>query len=245
MKQKINFLLITMLFTLCLSACGKQPADQTDVTADRETLSETEQPETEAEDTDKTEPEKTEPEQPETDKTEREETAPEQAAAGSAEGFDMERISKSIIIKGQPFEVPVALCDLGEGWTWEEEWTQSDGGGALVYIYYEGEQWFGGTVENYYAGAEDQGSFYNLTIETDDCSIDGFVPYITTKQEVMEKYGEPLEIWERTGEYFYGFYGISHDGYYRTSNEQGLAIKFNDDDTVKWISIVYSIYDNE
>lgn len=30
-------------------------------------------------------------------------------------GFDIERVRKSIVVKGQPFEIPVALKDLKDG----------------------------------------------------------------------------------------------------------------------------------
>lgn len=58
-------------------------------------------------------------------------------------------------------------------------------------------------------GSEDEGVIYNLTIKTGDCSIDGLIPLESTRQDVVGKYGEPLEISERTGAYCYGT--IDHD----------------------------------
>lgn len=157
------------------------------------------------------------------------------------EGFDMERIRNSVIIKGQPFEIPIALSDLGEGWTWKEHensWVGSDGNG-LVYVYYNDEEWFVGTVRNYYEGDEAEGIIYNLGIETEDSSIDGLVPLVSTKQDVIERYGEPNEISEKSGNYHYGT--MNNDSTpLGPLNEQELSIAFDEKGTVIKIIITYS-----
>lgn len=158
-----------------------------------------------------------------------------------SEGFDMERIRNSVIIKGQPFEIPIALSDLGEGWTWKEHensWVGSEGNG-LVYVYYNDEEWFVGTVRNYYEGNEMEGIIYNLGIESEDSSIDGLVPLVSTKQEVIERYGEPNEISEKSGNYHYGTtnYDSTPLG---PLNEQELSIAFDEKDTVIKIIITYA-----
>lgn len=48
------------------------------------------------------------------------------------------------------------------------------------------------------------GFIYNLTFKTEDCSIDGRVPFELTRQDVIEKYGEPNEINEKFGNYHSG-----------------------------------------
>lgn len=161
------------------------------------------------------------------------------------EGFDMERIRTSIIIKGQSFEIPIALSDLGEEWTWKENeysWVGNYGIG-LVDVYYNDEEWFVGTAENYYDGAEDEGIIYNLTIRTEDCSIDGMVPFESTRQDLIGKYGEPTEIYTRTGDYPYHYvYGIRDvDAGLGPENEQTLTASIDENDTVICITISYYV----
>lgn len=156
------------------------------------------------------------------------------------EGFDMERIRKSVMIKGQSFDIPIALSDLGEGWTWKEHeasWAAGKGGG-LVYVYYNDEEWFVGSVRNYYEGSEDKGIICNLTIETDDCSIDGLVPLQSTKQDVIEKYGEPNEISEKSGYYHYiSMYNNTETA--EPSDDKVLVVGFDEDDVIIKIIINY------
>lgn len=155
------------------------------------------------------------------------------------EGFDMERIRNSVIIKGQPLEIPIALSDLGEGWTWKEHeasWASGNGSG-LVYVYYNDEEWFVGSVRNYYEGSEDEGIICNLTIETDDCSIDGLVPLQSTKQDVIEKYGEPNEIEKSVYYHYISTYNNTETA--ELSDDKVLVIGFDEDDIISMIIINY------
>ena len=145
--------------------------------------------------------------------------------------FDMKRALKSILVKGQPIELPLALSDLGEGFTWKKTdhaSCRSDGTGAVT-IYFHDEECFHTVAENYYEGAEEQGMIYEIRIKTDDCSIDGFVPGKTTKQEVIEKYGKRVMLSEITNIYVYG----SKDPDWGPR----LAIEFDQNDVVKEIFI--------
>lgn len=58
--------------------------------------------------------------------------------------FDIEYVRKQISIKGQPFEIPMALKDLKDGWTWKEHENShySADGSGLAYIYYNGKEMF-------------------------------------------------------------------------------------------------------
>lgn len=145
--------------------------------------------------------------------------------------FDMKRALKSILVKGQPIELPLALSDLGEGFTWKKTdhaSCRSDGTGAVT-IYFHDEECFHTVAENYYEGAEEQGMIYEIRIKTDDCSIDGFVPGKTTKQEVIERYGKRVMLSEITNIYIYG----SKDPDWGLR----LAIEFDQNDVVKEIFI--------
>lgn len=158
--------------------------------------------------------------------------------------FDIEVVRKNIIIKGQPFEIPVALKDLPEGWTWKEkEQSELDEGNGLAYIYYNGEEMFIAALENYYPDKEKESIIFNLTIKTDDCSIDGLIPFKSTKQNVVGKYGEPVMI-SGYGSYYYGTTN-NNDKARGRINEQNIIFKINDDDTIKAISITYADLSNE
>lgn len=168
-----------------------------------------------------------------------------QTEPGQSVGFDIEVARKNIIIKGQPFEIPVALGDLKDGWTWKENENShyaTDGGGS-VDLFYNGEEWFSAGLENYYEGAENKGIIYNIAIKTDDCSIDGIVPCQTTKQEVLDKYGEPDEVIQ---EYSVYRYGTTHNGTNYSlapTKEQRITIAFDENDIVSSISITYDVLD--
>ena len=112
--------------------------------------------------------------------------------------FDIEYVRKQISLRGQPFEVPMPLKDLHEGWTWEESENSrfTSDGVSLANLYYNGEKIITVAAENYFDGAKDDGIIYNLAIETEDCSIDGFTPLKSTKAEVEKKYGKPDNIKE-------------------------------------------------
>lgn len=145
--------------------------------------------------------------------------------------FDMKRALKNILVKGQPIELPLALSDLGEGFTWKKTdhtALRSDSTGAVT-IYFHDEECFHTVAENYYEGAEEQGMIYEIRIKTDDCSIDGFVPGKTTKQEVIERYGKRVKLSEITNIYVYG----SKDPDWGPR----LAIEFDQNDVVKEIFI--------
>lgn len=154
--------------------------------------------------------------------------------------FDIEVVRKSIIIKGQPFEIPVALKDLPKGWTYDvfdEKDVYLDEGLSLADMYYNGEEMFIAALENYYPDKEKESIIFNLTIETDECSIGGLIPFKSTKQDVVAKYGEPIEI-SKYGFYYYGIVNDSETLGGRI-NDQSICVKFNEDDTIKEISITY------
>ena len=172
--------------------------------------------------------------------------ADDNAAQGEANGtFDIETVRKNIVIKGQPFEVPTVLKDLSDGWTWKESETTKwrDEGLGFAHIYYNEEEVFVAGVENYYEGTEEKGIIYNLTIETDDSSIDGLIPLKSTKQEVIEKYGQPDKVKQMEEPFIDGYYyGTTNDDNTIGGriNEQRINIKFTEEGIVKIISITYA-----
>ena len=175
--------------------------------------------------------------------SEPEATSSTSIVAPQAGTFDIEFVRKQIILKGQPFEVPMPLSDLPEGWTWEESENSryaSDGVG-LAHLYYNSERIITVAIENYFDDAKDDGIIYNLAIETEDCSIDGFTPQKSTKAEVEKKYGKPDKITEYQGvqNYTYGTTNGNSKASGRT-NEQRAIFSFLENGNIKQISVTYA-----
>ncbi|NLJ19063.1 hypothetical protein [Globicatella sulfidifaciens] len=171
------------------------------------------------------------------------ETSPSSTTEQSARlgTFDIEVVRKNIIIKGQPFEIPVALKDLPEGWTYDvfdEKDVYLDEGLSLADMYYNGEEMFIAALENYYPDKVDDSIIYNLTIYTEDCSIDGLMPIKSTKQDVVAKYGEPIKI-SNSGSYYYGIVNDSETLGGRI-NDHSICVKLDENQIIKSISITYA-----
>ena len=162
--------------------------------------------------------------------------------------FDIETVRKNIVIKGQPFEIPMALKDLPEGWTYVEiETMQLDGLGSANF-YYNDEEMFHGALENFYKDNKKDGIIYNTTLKTDDCSIDGIIPLKTTMQEVIDKYGEPTNINSEYDDVDIYSYGILKQmtNMFGRFNDQALTISFDKETKiVSQISITYADFNKE
>ena len=157
-------------------------------------------------------------------------------------GFNIERVRKNIVIKGQTIEVPTKLGDIQSGWSYElydEKDVYLTQNQFLATMFYKGEEMYIAALENYEKGKAEESIIYNLTIYDSDCSIDGLVPYLTTKQDVVEKYGEPLPDVSRDNYYYYGLVNGENKLGGRL-NDHAIGIRFAEDDTVKSISITYA-----
>lgn len=157
-------------------------------------------------------------------------------------GFNIERVRKNIVIKGQTIEVPTKLGDIQSGWSYElydEKDVYLTQNQFLATMFYKGEEMYIAALENYEKGKAEESIIYNLTIYDSDCSIDGLVPYLTTKQDVVEKYGEPLPDVSRDNYYYYGLVNGENKLGGRL-NDHAIGIRFAEDDTVKGISITYA-----
>ena len=157
-------------------------------------------------------------------------------------GFDIDRVRKSIIIKGQTIEIPVKLGEIPEGWSYklyDEKDVYLRENQFLAKMYYNGKEMYIAALENFFPDKPKESIIYNLTIETDDCSIDGLVPFKSTKQEVVKRYGEPLS---GVGNEHYYYYGIVN-GENKTGgrlNDLSIGVRFTEDDLIKSISITYA-----
>lgn len=125
-------------------------------------------------------------------KNEEQISEPESSAVSYSEtGFDIDRARKSIVVKGQPFEIPMPLKELKGDWSYNVSTEYCQEGTCHVEVYYKGELMLEGGGENYFDGKAKDAVMYNTTLKTDDCSVDGIVPLKTTRQEVLDKYGNP------------------------------------------------------
>ncbi|MCX4375866.1 MAG: hypothetical protein OSJ61_06805 [Lachnospiraceae bacterium] len=175
--------------------------------------------------------------------------ADDNTAQGEANGtFDIETVRKNIVIKGQPFEIPMALKDLPKGWTYVEKETMALDGLGLATFYFKDKEMFVGALENFYKDNKKDGIIYNTSLKTDDCSVDGIIPLKTTMQEVIEKYGEPTNInseYDDVDIYSYGIFKPMTNMFGRFNN-QALTISFDKETKiVSKISITYADFDKE
>lgn len=157
-------------------------------------------------------------------------------------GFDIDRVRKSIIIKGQTIEIPVKLGEIPEGWSYklyDEKDVYLRENQFLATMYYNGNEMYIAALENYNKNKPEESIIYNLTIYESDCSIDGLMPQLSMKQDVIDKYGEPLS---GVGNEHYYYYGIVN-GENKTGgrlNDHSIGVRFTEDNLIKSISITYA-----
>lgn len=157
-------------------------------------------------------------------------------------GFDIDRVRKSIIIKGQTIEIPMKLNNLPNGWTYklyDEKDVYLKDNQFLATMFHNGEEMYIAALENYNKSRPEESIIYNLTIYESDCSIDGLMPQLSTKQDVIDKYGEPLS---GVGNEHYYYYGIVN-GENKTGgrlNDHSIGVRFTEDNLIKSISITYA-----
>lgn len=157
-------------------------------------------------------------------------------------GFDIDRVRKNIIIKGQTIEIPVKLGEIPEGWSYklyDEKDVYLRENQFLATMYYNGNEMYIADLENFFPDKPKESIIYNLTIYESDCSIDGLMPQLSTKQDVIDKYGEPLS---GVGNEHYYYYGIVN-GENKTGgrlNDHSIGVRFTEDNLIKSISITYA-----
>ena len=157
-------------------------------------------------------------------------------------GFDIDRVRKNIIIKGQTIEIPVKLGEIPEGWSYklyDEKDVYLRENQFLATMYYNGNEMYIAALENFFPDKPKESIIYNLTIYESDCSIDGLMPQLSTKQDVIDKYGEPLS---GVGNEYYYYYGIVN-GENKTGgrlNDHSIGVRSTEDNLIKSISITYA-----
>ena len=157
-------------------------------------------------------------------------------------GFDIDRVRKSIIIKGQTIEIPVKLGEIPEGWSYklyDEKDVYLRENQFLATMYYNGNEMYIAALENYNKNKPEESIIYNLTIYESDCSIDGLMPQLSTKQDVIDKYGEPLSGVGNEHYYSYGIVNGENKPGGRL-NDHSIGVRFTEDNLIKSISITYA-----
>ena len=162
-------------------------------------------------------------------------------------GFDIEKVRKNIVIKGQKIEIPMKLKDLPKGWSYklyDENDVYLRENQFLATMFYNDEEMYIATLENYYESKPQESIIYNLTIYDSDCSIGGLTPQLSTKQDVVDRYGEPLADVSRDDYYSYGIVNGENKLGGRLNNHS-LGVRFTEDDIIKSISITYADLDKQ
>lgn len=157
-------------------------------------------------------------------------------------GFDIDRVRKSIIIKGQTIEIPMRLKDLPKGWTYklyDEKDVFLKDDQFLATMFYNDEEMYVAALENYKKNKPKESIIYNLTIYSSDCSIDGLTPQLSTRQDLVDKYGQPLPDVSDNGYYYYGIVNGENKIGGRL-NDHSIGVRFTEDDLIKSISITYA-----
>lgn len=161
-----------------------------------------------------------------------------------ATGFDIERVRQSLVIKGETFELPKRIGDLETGWTYEKRETHYVDDTGLADFYYNGNEMFVAGIGNFKEGKEEDGYIYDIALETDDCSIGGITPNVSSKDDVLKKYGEPskINVFENRGLYRY-IYGIqdSNQKLFLIEHSQMFTVVFySENDVVQGVRVVYN-----
>lgn len=157
-------------------------------------------------------------------------------------GFDIDRVRKNIIIKGQTIEIPVKLGEIPEGWSYklyDEKDVYLRENQFLATMYYNGNEMYIAALENFFPDKPKESIIYNLTIYESDCSIDGLMPQLSTKQDVIDKYGEPLSGVGNEHYYYYGIVNCENKTGGRL-NDHSIGVRFTEDNLIKSISITYA-----
>lgn len=160
-------------------------------------------------------------------------------------GFDIERIRKTVVVDGQAIEIPIKLKELPKDWTYETSANRFAEDRCHVEVKDKnGDLLFSCGAENYKESKKGDSRIFDAPFENDKCSVDGITPFKTTREEIVERYGEATSIknfnskkYEGWQEYRYG----SLEG--KTSNDwhgKCLIVTFNEKGIVDWVTIVYT-----
>lgn len=145
---------------------------------------------------------------------------------------DLDEIGKTFKYKDHPLDLNLKLSEYPSGWTFKSKYKkQTDD--AAVNLFYDEELAFTGMILGKVNDEKlNEYAINNVSIESEDFSIDGFVPNKTKIDDVVKKYGEPNEKLEKdNGETYYYYYENNEDKW-----DVKLTVGFSDDNTINLIS---------
>ncbi len=163
-------------------------------------------------------------------------------------GFDIDTVRKSIIVKGVSLELPKRIGDLEDKWTYKKRETHYVDDTGLADFYYNGNEMFVAGIGNFKEGKEDDGYIYDVALETDDCSIGGITPNVSTKDDVLKKYGEPtkINVFEERGlyRYIYGIQESNQKPFVIEHSQMFTVVFYSENDIVQGVRVVYNTLNN-
>ena len=159
--------------------------------------------------------------------------------------FDVDAVRSNIYLKGQHFDLPLRVYDLGKEWKYKlfdrKEYGLKDGNG-LATLYYNGEEMGTVSLENCYEGKEDASVICSISIQTGDCSVYDITPTVSTVSDVEFLLGPPDSVDKAekpfTNIYHYGInLGVDEQGIFRAHT---IVVSFDEAGVVDYINITYS-----
>ena len=156
--------------------------------------------------------------------------------------FDIDAVRSNINIHGHSFTIPQKIADLEEGFFYEFVGDEFGDGLYEVEISYNNEVILRTLVSDAHNKSE-KAFIYNIALEDAHSNVLDITPFLSTKEDVLTKFGEPTEknkvdilSSEIKEVYRYGIKGTS-DGY--KASGKFVTISFNADDIVTSIVINY------
>lgn len=159
--------------------------------------------------------------------------------------FDVDAVRSNINIKGQHFDLPQPIADLGENWEFRyydrKDYGLKEGSG-LATLYYGGTAMGTVSLENCYSGKEKNSVMYSISIKTSDSDIYGITPLVSTVDDVERLIGKPDSVDTNPKPYV----NIYHYGINLGEDEKGIlrghniAVSFDESGVVDLVSITYS-----
>ena len=152
--------------------------------------------------------------------------------------FHFEMIESNIYIKGYRFTVPQKLSELEEGLTYKFIGEEFDDGLYEVEISDENGIILRSLADNAHH-KNGKAFLYNIAVEDSESNVAGMIPHMTTKEEVVKKFGEPDEIVSSYSDenkkiYKYGTYEVKNC--YRSIGKF-MTISFDTDGIVELIVV--------
>ena len=102
-------------------------------------------------------------------------------------------------------------------------------------------------IGDFIEGQEEDGFIYDIALETDDCSIGGITPNVSTKADVLKKYGEPSKInnFEDRGlyRYIYGTQDSNQKLFFIEHSQMFTVVFYAENDVVQGVRVVYNTLD--